>query len=335
MRKFCFAFVFALVVCVGSCFALSPDDCVDLTPYSFSSHTVGNRLVDTAASVYAVTGWSDTDRDYLNQIRLALTQSHTGTILGYLNSILSKSNNIYSKLVDVDLKLGDIKSSTGYLNNINNNTNSIVSKLKTDLNGSAILTLLNDVHLDTLAKDTTLSRGLFMDNGYPRLLALQDQVTWLLPRISGWLAYDGNNPDAPYTPTLYHYVKNLSDTLASDDDEALADSQKNNRQQIEQDFLSGSSGKTSLGASDFGDLSSVGGSVKDSISLNGQSSISGFTGGLSDSDEAGQGWFSSSTRDALDTVSPPSTSSSYARRSSDDIYNMAGFAEHYSWLYGG
>ena len=77
-----------------------------------------------------------------------------------------------------------------------------------------------------------------------------------------------------------------------------------------------------------------GGSVKDSLSLNGQSSISGFTGGLSDSDQAGQGWFSAETRDALDSVSSSSSYGLKREKGNSDIYNMAGFSDHYSWLYG-
>lgn len=328
MRKFCIAFVFALLVCVGSAFAVSD---ADNSYYEFDpvpAASVGDYMLDAVSYAATSVGWTDTDHEWLNQIRQALTQSNTGSIRGYLQSLDRDSGNILSKLID-------IKSATDYLQNINNNGNTVIELLRSDLKGSDILTLLNNAHLDNLAKDSTLSRGLLKGDGYPLLNALEDQLTWYLPRINNYLAADIMNPDTPDTPTLYHLVRNLSDTLASDDDRALAEAQKNNRQQVEQNFVSGSSGKTSLGASDFGDLSSVGGSVKDSLSLNGQSSISGFTGGLSDSDEAGQGWFSASTRDALDTVSQSSSSSSsYARRAPDDTYNMAGFAEHYSWLYG-
>lgn len=328
MRKFCIAFVFALVVCVGSCFAVSPDDSSDNTLDPAPAATVGDYMLDAVSYVASSAGWTDTDHEWLNQIRLALTQSNTGSIRGYLQSLDSDSDKILTKLID-------IKSSTDYLQNINNNGNTVVSLLRSDLKGSDILALLRTANLDKIAKDSTVSNGLLTSDNYPRLAQINDQLSWLLPRISTWFAYDGNNPDEPYSPTLYHFVKNLSDVLASDEDRALAEANAANRQQVEQNFVSGSSGNTSLGASDFGDLSSVGGSVKDSISLNGQSSISGFTDGLSDADSAGQGWFSSSTRDALDTVSPSSSSSSSrARRAPDDTYNMAGFAEHYSWLNG-
>lgn len=327
MRKFCIAFVFALVVCVGSCFAVSPDDSVDNSLDSAPAATVGDYMLDAASYAATSAGWTDTDHEWLNQIRLALTQSNTGSIRGYLQSLDSDSDKILTKLID-------IKSSTDYLQNINNNGNSVVSLLRSGLKGSDILDLLKSAHLENIAKDSTVSSGLLDGNGYPRLASINDQLSWLLPRISTWFAYDGNNPDEPYSPTLYHFVKNLSDVLASDEDRALAEANANNRQQVEQNFVSGSSGKTSLGASDFGDLSSVGGSVKDSLSLNGQSSISGFTGGLSDSDEAGQGWFSADTRDALDSVSSSSSYGLKREKGNSDIYNMAGFSDHYSWLYG-
>ena len=321
MRKFCIAFVFALVVCVGSCFALSPVSSIDNSLDSVPSASVGDYMLDAVSYAVTSAGWTNTDHEWLNEIRIALTQSSTGSIRGSIISLLSNSDKIFSKLID-------IKSSTDYLQNINNNSNTVVS------NGSDILSLLNRSNLDKLAKDTTLSSGLLKSDGYPLIASVNDQLSWLLPRISNWMSVDGNNPDEPFSPTLYHFVKNLSDVLASDEDRALAEANAVNRQQVEQNFVSGSSGKTSLGASDFGDLSSVGGSVKDSISLNGQSSISGFTGGLSDSDQAGQGEFSAETRDALDSVSSSSSYGLKREKGNSDIYNMAGFSDHYSWLYG-
>ena len=142
--------------------------------------------------------------------------------------------------------------------------------------------------------------------------------------------------------SLYTYVKNLSETLASDDDRQLAENYKDNRQQAEQDFLSGQSGKTSLGKDDFGSLSSVGGTFKDTISLNGQSSIGDLTSGLSDADTAGQGWFSQATKDSLDAVSGSGSAESTVSTFSDDglysvdvdPYHMEGFEQNYAWLWG-
>ena len=169
---------------------------------------------------------------------------------------------------------------------------------------------------------------------------------WVIGSLYSNFLYDGfqpyhNNPD---DYTLYHFVKNLSLTLASDDDKQLAQNQKDNRNQVEQDFLTGSSGKTSLGKDDFGSLSSVGGTFKDISSLNGQASLDSFSSGLSDADTTGQGWFSQSTKNALDSVSGSTSSESAVSTFSDDgmysvdidpdPYNMGDFENNYAWLWG-
>lgn len=166
----------------------------------------------------------------------------------------------------------------------------------------------------------------------------------IMGQLVSSIGIDGQASNLGKAWTLYHYVKNLSETLASEDDKQLAQNQKENREQIEQDFLSGSSGKTSLGKDDFGSLSSVGGTFKDTISLNGQSSLSDLTSGLSDADTAGQGWFSQATKDSLDAVSGSGSSDStvstfsYDGFSSVDVdpdpYHMQGFVDNYVWLWG-
>lgn len=145
-------------------------------------------------------------------------------------------------------------------------------------------------------------------------------------------------------PTIYRMLHLLQDTLASEDDRKLAQNQKENRVQIEKDFLSGKSGKTSLGKDDFGSLSSVGGTFHDISSLNGQASLDSFSSGLSGADSAGQGWFSQSTKDALDSVTDSTSSNSSVSTfsidgfSSKDVdpdpYNMANFQDNYAWLWG-
>lgn len=345
MYKKLLALSLALVLCVCPVFAVSD---ADNSYYSFEPVSYGSLGSRSLATLASSSGWSDTDHDYLNQIRLALTTRNTGTLLSFIVSIKDSVSNSYDKLFD-------IKRNTDYLQNINNNGNSILSYLKSDINGPVIRDLLtaikNNTHdistawtpeqtsTVTSAADTVYLN--WHSDWVPHFASsssdptLHTSLGLTLSFLASTFLYDTDTFWNGSDPSFYSLVHRLQKTLASDEDIALAEAQKTNRQQIEQDFVSGSSGKTSLGASDFGDLSSVGGSVKDSISLNGQSSISGFTGGLSDSDAAGQGWFSADTRDALDTVSPSSSSSSFARRSPDDTYNMAGFSEHYSWLYGG
>jgi hypothetical protein len=319
MLKKLLALFLSLFLCVSPAFAASDSINYYQSYNPVSDDSAGSfrdpflNSVNPAAST--VVGWADTDRTLLKSIERALTTVAPGTLLSYIDSIFSDVKTLLSKV-------SDIRSDTDYLANINYNSNHILSALEGLTSGG-------------LATESTLKTGLLMDSGYPRLARLDDQLGWLLPRISNYLSADGFNPDAPYNPTLYHYVKNLSETLASDDDKKLAESQKANREEIEKDFVSGSSGQTSLGPSDFGDLSTVGGTIKDSISLNGQSSVSGFTSGLSDADKEGQGWFSASTRDALDAVSSSNSSLSHAPARDTDPYNMRGFSEHYAWLDGG
>lgn len=319
MLKKLLALSLALFLCVSPAFAAS--DSIDYyksyNPVSSDSSWDfrDSFLNPVTPAASTVVGWADTDRTLLKSIERALTTVAPGSLLSYIDSIFSDVKTLLGKVID-------IRGDTDYLGNISYNSDHILSALE-------------GFTSDGLATESTLKTGLLMDSGYPRLARLDDQIGWLLPRISNYLASDGYNPDAPYNPTLYHYVKNLSETLASDDYKKLAESQKANREEIGKDFVSGSSGNTSLGSSDFGDLSTVGGTVKDSISLNGQASISGFTSGLSDADKEGQGWFSASTRDALDAVSSSNSSLFRAPSRDSDPYNMAGFSSHYSWLYGG
>ena len=319
MLKKLLALSLALFLCASPAFAVSDSSDYYKSYNPVSDGSAGTfrdsslNLVLPVAST--VVGWADTDRTLLKSIERALTTVAPGTLLSYIDSIFSDVKTLLGRV-------SDIRGDTEYLANINYNSNHILAALEGLTSGG-------------LATESTLKTGLLMDSGYPRLARIDDQLAWLLPRISNYLSSDGLNPDDPFNPTLYHYVKNLSDTLASDDDKKLAESQKANRDEIGKDFVSGSSGQTSLGPSDFGDLSSVGGTIKDSISLNGQSNVSGFTSGLSDADKEGQGWFSASTRDALDAVSSSDSSLSRAPARDSDPYNMHGFSEHYAWLYGG
>lgn len=278
MYKKLLALSLALFLCVCPVFAVSD---ADNSYYSFEPVAYGSLGGRSLSTLAASSGWSDTDHDYLNQIRLALTSKNTGTLLSYIISIKDSVSNSYDKLFY-------IKQNTDYLPNISNNTNDAKSLL------SDAKSFLNQIELNTRKLPWT-----------------KEQAT-----------------------SVTSDVHRLQETLASDDDKALADAQKPSRKEIEKLFASGSTDRTSLGASDFVDLSNVGGSVRDSLSLNWQSNIHGFTGGLSDSDTAGQGWFSAETRDALDSVSSSSTYGLKREKGNSDIYNMAGFAENYSWLYG-
>lgn len=316
MLKKLLALSLALFLCVSPAFAASDSSDYYKSYNPVASDSSGDfrdfSLNPVMPAASTVVGWADTDRTLLKSIERALTTVAPGTLLSYIDSIFSDVKTLLSKVTD-------IRSDTDYLANINYNSNHILSALEGLTSGG-------------LATEATLKKGLLWDNDYPLLLHTLDVVEYNLQGLYFALIRDDQNLDkSGYT--LYHYVKNLSETLASDDDNALAKSQKANREQIKKDFVSGSSGKTSLGASDFGDLSSIGGTIKDFLSLNGQSSVGGFTSGLADADKQGQGWFSASTRDSLDAVTP--SASSRSKRAYGDPYNMSGFAENYAWLFGG
>lgn len=295
-------------------------------------------------------GWSSSDSNRLRDIWQALTDSSSGNS----GSIAYCVWWIWNYLKD------DIRSSLG---NIDRNTSVTVSRI---LDSNSLLGSINSAvsGIDGFATETSLSKlvNTFSSARYdigPRLADFGELINAAFGAYSDWYTSTGNHRvglngaisaisvglttdsinlwDGDYT--LYHYVKNLSETLASEDDKQLAQNQKENREQAEQDFLSGKSGKTSLGKEDFGSLSGVGGTFKDITSLNGQASIGSFTDGLSSANETGRGWFSQATKDALDSVSDSSSNVSTFSVDGDymedaDIYNMAGFEDHYAWLWG-
>lgn len=305
----------------------------------------------------------------------------TGEYNSILGSIARELGTISSQISDVQKNQATIAQMLSNLSGIVTNNGKILTSIDSVLGSSqSILSAISDkvateatlsaisgkVATETtlaslLASSQVLSGDIFkpvlgslasQQPGYAFPLIKDREYTewmsfpWVISSLYSNFSYDGFLPyhNAADEYTLYHWVKNLSQTLASDDDKKLAESQKENREQIEKDFLTGNSGKTSLGKDDFGSLSSVGGTFKDISSLNGQASLDSFSSGLTDADSAGQGWFSQSTKDALDSVSGSTTSESTVSTFSDDgfysvdvdpdPYNMGGFEDNYSWLWG-
>lgn len=143
--------------------------------------------------------------------------------------------------------------------------------------------------------------------------------------------------------TLYHYVKNLSETLASEDDKQLAENYKENRAQAESDFLSGQSGKTSLGKGDFSNASQVGGALNDTFNMGGAAKVSDFLSGFGSAGTESQAWFSQTTANNLNAVEAGDGTSGVSTFADDgetmvdvdpDPYNMGNIFERYDWLEG-
>lgn len=338
MKKVLFIAV-ALIVCTSFSFA------VDLESESFDSYSLSPltaSALDYSVMPLADSSWSTTDSANLADIRNTLLRNTTGSILGYL--------------YDIQNYLFYIKQSTDYMSNMNTQLNHIADILGYGDSVSAYPSIYSLIyHTNELLYD---SGSLLSSNISPSLAAIDSffrtqrfSVPLFSMDANGNLVGSSLSIDygfssmfsqmvmnltgSTYNPwtrerSLYSLVAQLQEVLASDDDLALAESQKQNREEIEDSFLNGSSGSTSLGSSDFGDLSDVGGTVNDTLSLNGQASISSFTSGLAGADQEGQNWFSAATRDSLDSVS--GGISTFAL---DDPYNMKGWEEQYSWVLGG
>ena len=280
-----------------------------------------------------------------------------------VGSIKTSTSSISSKLDSTNSTLGDIKTGTDYLsgisakvlkggwatelmqNNIYNKisgfaTEDTVSKLGTEETLSFIDRSLDTVEarVDELSNylQPTFYSSKFAENLDDEYFDVDSSGIFTL--IAGQLSEEYyarvNVPMGTdvRTKTVFSHLKNLSETLASDQDKAIRDLQDDNVSQVQQDFVSGSSSGTSLGKSDFGSLSSVGSTAKDIASLNGQASVGSFTDGLTAADTQGQGWFSETTRAALDAVTSPAAEISL---DDSDPYNMGNFAENYIWVFGG
>lgn len=156
--------------------------------------------------------------------------------------------------------------------------------------------------------------------------------------------YFGRDDTTLYnTRTLYGLVSQLQDVLASDEDKALSDSQKENREQIEKDFVSGSSGSTSLGKGDFNNASQVGGALNDTFNMGGAAKVSDFLSGFASAGTESQAWFSQTTANNLNAVEASDGTSGVSTFADDghtlvdadpDPYNMASIFDRYDWLEG-
>lgn len=167
-------------------------------------------------------------------------------------------------------------------------------------------------------------------------------LPYLLYTMERTLIWDGNLTTG--VPTIYRMLHLLQDTLASEDDRKLAENYKENREQAEKDFLSGKSGKTSLGKGDFNNASQVGGALNDTFNMGGASKVSDFVSGFGSAGQESLSWFSDTTANNLDSVTSAGNSSSGVSTFSDDgetmvdvdpdPYNMSEISERYEWLEG-
>ena len=252
-------------------------------------------------------------------------------IAGNLGNIQRNTLASADRLLDSNTLLGSINDSVSGINGF-----------ATESTLSSLSTFLSNVYDGQLYGSKPTYGGPYryavrLSDGTFRFISWGD---WLY-YFSSNLMTAGSNPQN--TLTLYGMIKLLQETLASEDDRQLAENYKENREQAEQDFLNGKSGKTSLGKGDFSNASQVGGALNDTFNMGGAAKVSDFLSGFGSAGTESQFWFSQTTSNNLNAVEASDGTQGVSTFSDDgetmvdvdpDPYNMASIFERYDWLEG-
>lgn len=284
-----------------------------------------NRIPSNLSTNFALQGGDGTNA-ILDSIRGWVMQTYnylsSDNIAGNLGNIQRNTAASADRLLSLVSALGD-------------------GGIATEKTLSSFLSAFRDIFATSMSATVSPGYGTRFPFKNPDNSTVYVSFGQLLWYFQSYLAYDGL-VDGQYT--LYHFVKNLSETLASEDDKQLAENQKENREQVEKDFLSGKSDKTSLGKGDFSNASQVGGALNDTFNMGGASKVSDFVSGFGSAGEESLSWFSDTTANNLDGVTAAGNSTSGVSSFSDDgktmvdvdpdPYNMAEISERYEWLEG-
>lgn len=268
-------------------------------------------------------------------------------IAGNLGNIQRNTLATADRITSSNTLLGNINTSITGGNNVLESINTAVS----GINGYATETTLSGIS-SFLSAPRSLSRvGINAEHPFsigfsPRTNEyIGANFTGVLSAISQTLTSPTSGFMGIYglKPTLYQMVSLLQETLASEDDRQLAENYKENRKQAESDFLSGQSGKTSLGKGDFSNASQVGGALNDTFNMGGASKVSDFLSGFGSAGTESQAWFSQTTANNLNAVEAGDGTQGVSTFSDDgetmvdvdpDPYNMANIFDRYDWLEG-
>ena len=300
--------------------------------------------------------------------------SNTSSIASSLSDLYGVNSGLVKRVIEIQSKI-DI--SNQHLGSISSSLGTIDSHIGSgfQLNHEDLTSFASQNHSDfdflfnTVLNPVLLGSSRTQSGSYRYPLRLADGSfiyvswgNWLQTLMQNFTLDIGTGVGGR---SLYGFVKQLQQVLASDDDLQLKNDNKANVDAATDAFVNGSSSKTSLGSGDIGNLKDVGGSFNDLTSLNGQSSVSSFLSGLSSADGTGQGWFSEATRASLDSVSAPVSTTRLIRNTwrgemsltysisedtsvnvvrspapagtsalDQDPYNMSGFEDNYNWLWG-
>lgn len=304
---------------------------------------------------------------YIQYLTLSPASWQSNSIIGFLEKIFDRlPSNLGTNFAlqggdGTNAILDDVRKWTMFTYNslTSDNISGNLSKIQQNTLASADRLLNTNSLLGSVATETTLS-GLssafsqfygiwkynYDDNTWPVSVSPDGTVvktnwkTYYLNMLRN-LTYDtGLYSDSL---TLRGMIKRLQETLASDDDRQLAENYKENREQAEQDFLSGKSGKTSLGKGDFSNASQVGGALNDTFNMGGASKVSDFLSGFGSAGTESQAWFSQTTANNLNAVDSSDGTQGVSTFADDgetmidtdpDPYNMANIFDRYDWLEG-
>lgn len=252
------------------------------------------------------------------------------------NSLL-KSNrdyvqNLYNYIAGDNIK--------GNLNKIQQNTLASADRL---LATNSTLSAFSSNNSAALNKILQILGSEYYSTVQVSMLNFLDEIYQNMYIFSSDSILNDMDPDnVLYTP--YHYIRQLAEVLANDDDKAIREAQKENTEAAKDKFLSGQSGKTSLGKDDFSNVSDVGGTLNDTFNTGGTSKVSDFVSGFGSAGTESASWFSQTTATNLDGVTAAGNSTSVVSTFADDgetmvdidpdPYNMAEIAERYEWLEG-
>lgn len=270
------------------------------------------------------------------------------------------TNSILDGIRDYSVSTYNYLSSTnisGNLGDIKRNTLATsdrllsISNAVTGINGFATETTLSNL-LSFFSSKTHTSFS--FDDSHPFRLGYSDKFDSAIysnfAAVISYMAVQmGSDYDDEYwgafgfKPTLYHMVKTLQETLASEEDRQLAQNQKENRDQVANDFLTGQTGPTSLGKGDFSNASQVGGALNDTFNMGGAANVSDFLSGFGSAGTESQAWFSQTTADNLNAVEALDGTTGVSSFADDgetmvdvnpDPYNMVDIFGRYDWLEG-
>lgn len=344
---------FLLVLSLSFSLSLSAFAVDDNSFYSLPP--VGGAEPSTA-SLYPVTpsatgdGWSSSDSSRLRDIWQALTDSSSGNPGSIAYCVWWIWNYMKD---DIRPSLGNIDRNTSVTASRILDSNSLLGSINTAVSG--INGFASENSLSTLVKFFTAddAGGPLQVPFYPNNSSTPVFKSSFKPSL-GFLftdfLYDSTTFWNGGDYTIFHYIKYsnkylklLQETLASEDDRQLAENYKDNRHQAEQDFLSGKSGKTSLGKGDFSNASQVGGALNDTFNMGGAAKVSDFLSGFGSAGSESQAWFSQTTSNNLNAVEAGDGTQGVSTFSDDgetmvdvdpDPYNMASIFDRYDWLEG-